>query len=235
MNILKYYVRKALGLPVHYYFKRATVPAASHLPVLLAVGTILPIRRVLEFGSGSFSTLAFLDRGIFPDVEQVVSFETDGEWKDRVVEQANGDKRLDIRLIGSEVHQTAATCDFAGYDLVFVDNGPTGDERVATIKEVANRCHDSNLVMVHDFENLPYQQAASLFPHRFCFDSHCPHTGVLWKGERVDREIRSKLKHMNKEIARHARQVEPNELETWKRIIGNATSEARAPSRSPPR
>jgi len=227
MNILKYYVRKALGLPVHYYFKRATVPAASHLPVLLALGTIFPIRRILEFGTGHFSTLAFLNPVIFPHVERVLSFETDTVWKDRVTEQANDDKRLEIRLVDSEVHKTAATCDFSGFDLVFVDNGPTGDERVATIREVANRCDESNLVVVHDFENLPYQQAAAGLPHSFCFDAHCPHTGVLWKGGRIDRAARGKLKHMNKQIALHAQRLEPNEIEAWKGIIENAARGAK--------
>jgi len=222
MNIFKYYVRKTLGLPVHYYFKAAEVPASSHLPVLMTIGKIFPIKSVLEFGSGSFSTLMFLNRAIFPQLEKVISFETDPEWKQRVIDGAGGDKRLEILLVDDDVAKAASKCNFSLFDLVFIDNGPSADARAATIREVAKRCHDSNLIVIHDFENLPYQQAARELPQRFFFDSHCPYTGFLWRNGRIDRVTRSKLKRMKKQIGRHAGQIEPNEVETWTGIIEQA-------------
>src|SRR4051794_15044459 len=110
MNILKYHVRKLLGLPVHYYFERAAIPAATHLPILIAIGRLFPIKTVLEFGAGNFSTLTFLDRSLFPKVERVHSFETEPDWKRRIEAQAAADGRLMIELIDADVPRTAATC-----------------------------------------------------------------------------------------------------------------------------
>ena len=34
IEALKFYVRRMLGLPVHYYFTRATVPAATQISIM---------------------------------------------------------------------------------------------------------------------------------------------------------------------------------------------------------
>src|SRR4051812_48590531 len=91
MNLLKYYVRRALNLSVAHYHPLAAVPASSHLPILIGLARVFQLRQVLEFGSGHFSTLCFLNRDLFPDLQRVQSFETDPEWKQRVEVQANGD------------------------------------------------------------------------------------------------------------------------------------------------
>src|ERR1700692_3929280 len=157
MNIVKFYVRKILGLPVHYYFKRDRIPAATHLPVLLAMNHLFKIEHVLEFGAGKFSTLSFLDRKLFPLVKSVHSYETDPNWKSQVESLADCDPRLTIELVGREVQRVAAVCDYGKFDLVLVDNGPNRPE---TIKEVVAHESEWKLVLVHDYENLPYQRAS---------------------------------------------------------------------------
>ena len=215
MNKLKFCVRKALGLPVYYYFKRDRIPASTHLPVLLGISRLFRIERVLEFGAGKFSTLTFLNRDIFPHVQSVRSFETSEEWKLRIESLAEGDPRLAIELIDENVPGIAARCDYGKYDLVFVDNGPN---RAETIKEVVAHEAAWNLVMVHDYENPPYAQAAVSARHKFCFDGYCPHTGVLWN-DKLGRNVRGKLRRLNRGIKRHVTRTESGDTVYWTRIV----------------
>jgi len=219
VNRLKFHVRKLLGLPVDYYYTRASVPAATHLPAMLALGRVFPVKRVLEFGAGRFSTLTFLNRAIFPQVEQVHSLETDAEWKRMVETMAAGDPRLRLDLIDTDVGRHAAAVDYAAYDLVFIDNGPTGNEREATIREVARRHAPGNLVVVHDFEEPRYARAGRMYERRFVFDAYCPHTGLLWKGGRIERAALAELKRLNRACATHAKHLEPDDIEGWIRTV----------------
>src|SRR3954469_12120285 len=120
MNIVKYYVRRALNLNVAYYFPREAVPASSHLPILIGLGRVFQIRQVLEFGAGHFSTLCFLNREMFPDLQRNQSFETDPEWERGVEAEANGDQRVTIALIDQDVARAVTSCDFNSFDLVFI-------------------------------------------------------------------------------------------------------------------
>ena len=72
-------------------------PYATHLPVLREIGAMRPIRRVLEFGAGMYSTPLFLDRTAYPDLEVLVSVEDDWEWLQRIKAERNGGKGSAIR------------------------------------------------------------------------------------------------------------------------------------------
>jgi hypothetical protein len=232
MNIVKFYVRKALGLPVHYYFKRAPVglAAGTHLPILLGLARLFLIRNILEFGSGKFSTLSFLDRRYFPEAERVHSFETDYNWKQRVEAQAAGDRRLMIELIDADVPRFAASCDYPTYDLVLVDNGPA---RAETIAEVAAHRLDWKLVVIHDFEMLPYQRAARAIRKKFCFDAYCPHTAVAWNEEKLGFSPRAIFRRMNRTLAQYAESVEAIDTERWVQIINDTPWRPRTPHTLP--
>lgn len=45
------------------------------VPVLRAIGSKMPISRVIEFGCGLFSTLTLLNKKYFPDIVTVYSYE----------------------------------------------------------------------------------------------------------------------------------------------------------------
>lgn len=222
MNIVKFYVRKMLGLPVQYYYKSDRIPAATHLPVLLAMSRLFKIEHVLEFGAGKFSTINLLNRGLFPLVKSVHSYETDPEWKSRVELLAKGDSRLTIELIAPEVQRTAAVCDYVKYDLVLVDNGPYRPE---TIKEVVAHENKWKLVLVHDYENLPYQRASKAASHKYCFDAYCPHTAVLWNERKLGPGVRTKFRRMNKLLSQHVAEVEAGNVGFWADIIGKTADQ----------
>jgi hypothetical protein len=82
-----------------------------------------------------------------------------------------------------------------------VDDSPNPAARSATIREVARRSVERNIVAVHDFEEPLYSASAREMPGRFCFDALVPYTGVLWKGDRVDRAARRGLKALNRAYA----------------------------------
>lgn len=122
-------------------------PYASHLPVLRAIGSTMPIRRVLEFGGGEYSTPEFLDRNSFPVLERLVTVERDDVWRERLA--AIKDVRLTLRKEWEDPH---------GYDLIFIDDGQNTAERVRTIEAVA-KAKPPGLVVIHDAEIAEYQEA----------------------------------------------------------------------------
>jgi hypothetical protein len=222
MNALKFHVRKLLGLPVHYYLTPARIPSSSHQPVLAAIAKLFPIKRVLELGSGEFSTAAFLNRKLFPHVEHVLSIETNPDWKQHVEQFIGPDSRLQIALVDSDIRKNAANFDYPAFDVVFVDSGTTPTERATMIEEVAKRHHESNLVVCHDFENALYQKVAAAFPNGLIFDALRPYTAVFWRNGRIDKVTLLKLKRLKKQIARHAGKTEPDEIDAWIEIIADA-------------
>jgi hypothetical protein len=63
---------------------RAPNEFATHIPILIGIARILPIRHVLELGCGTYSTLTFLNRTALPDLIGLDSLETDLAWAERL-------------------------------------------------------------------------------------------------------------------------------------------------------
>lgn len=129
---------------------------ASHLPVLEALSWIIPMRRVLEFGAGIYSTPFFLG---LPGCRQLVSVETDSEWRERI-KKKYPDPRLRLR--------TTRPSTLTNFDLVFIDDGDEADQREKTIRWVLGRPHPP--VVIHDSEVVRYREAIEeLSPDHFTF------------------------------------------------------------------
>lgn len=154
-------------------------PYATHLPILQAISQHLTIRRVLEFGIGHYSTAAFMNRGTYPDLAELVSVETNPRWCKWAFEAFYGDCR-------HEIFMHLPDCDLSGFDLIFIDDGMSVDERATTIQMVSD-ARPQALVVIHDFEQLVYQSAA-VFDYRRTFTGSVPWTAVLWNGMRADME-----------------------------------------------
>lgn len=56
----------------------------SHQPVLRGIGKFMPVRSVIEFGGGLYSTPLFLDRAVFPQLESLITIESDIDWGKKV-------------------------------------------------------------------------------------------------------------------------------------------------------
>lgn len=159
---------------------RAAAPYLTHVPVLLAAARWRPLEFVLEFGCGDNSTSAFLNLLLFPQLLRLQSYENDAAWAARIRNQVGPEPRLDLRLLDGAVSSVVKEVDLEQFDLIFIDDSITGEERSATIRAVAARRPRRAIVVVHDFEYYPYRVAARPFKHRFRFTGQNPNTGMLW-------------------------------------------------------
>lgn len=156
---------------------RATEPYGTHVPVLLALTRLRPIRSVLELGGGNFSTPLFLDRRSFRDLEQLVVVESDAEWLSVVQKHTAGDSRATVTLVPSAA-SAISDLDIRSFDLIFIDDSAAMDDRARTIREVARR-RPTALVAIHDFEVISYRSAARGLGRPFVARDVTPQTGVF--------------------------------------------------------
>jgi hypothetical protein len=126
-------------------------PYGSHVPFLTWIGQhVTPIRWVLELGAGQHSTPLWLNRSVFPQVERVVSVEQNEGWVPKV---ADSRLQVDVARFAEMLVTTHQ------YDLVFIDNGPTDDDRMRAIKAIMDMPR-LPLVVLHDWEDKRYRDAA---------------------------------------------------------------------------
>ena len=169
---------------------RHAEPFTTHLPILAALAVHRPVRRVVEYGSGLISTPAFLDRTLFPDLEQIVSYENDAAWSHKVAE-AIDDERLHLRTVRDAVADAVVAAETAAADLIFIDDSVSEPERAATIRAAlatlaATDPAAAPVVVIHDFETAGYRDAAATRPRGWTateFDAFLPHTGLVCSGE----------------------------------------------------
>jgi hypothetical protein len=195
---------------------RSNNPYATHLPVLIGLSRLLAVKRVLELGCGKYSTLTFLNKDIFPVLEVLDSFENDLEWANEMKEITRGDPRIKIRLIDKPMSEIVPQIDFQEYDLIFVDDSVTVDERTRTIYEIAKRKTAVKAVVIHDYENKSYREAAKEFSYRFKFDALNPNTGLVWNGEAIST---AQLKAMHVLIRKYSHQIILDDFHQWIRIF----------------
>jgi hypothetical protein len=160
---------------------RSVEPYSTHIPVLVALAVAHRIHCVCEFGSGRYSTPLFLNRDIFCELHELVSFENDDTWFREVSTLVN-DQRLRFEFVNGGLANVVDSRCLETKDLIFIDDGTKGVERQATIAAVASQRQSSGVVAIHDFEYAPYQQAAS-FRNVFIFDALNPFVGVASNGK----------------------------------------------------
>lgn len=154
----------------------------SHVPALLALGKTVPVRVAVEFGSGRFSTPTLLDRSHFPDLESLVSVESDREWAEDT-KVRNRDDRLDLRYCPiNEIHKA----DVPAADLVFIDCDSHKENRhdySARVKLIGRYANDPRaVVVVHDSNFTQIQPAVEVaaFKYKATYRPPSgPHTAIL--------------------------------------------------------
>lgn len=140
---------------------------ASHLPVLAALEP--QPRRVLEFGTGYFSTKAFL---MMDSVVELTSVEIYDDWREEMRAHLGPDLRWDLLGADDEVPP------LLDFDLVFIDDGRNEAERLATIDWVLSEPHPKTVI--HDAEYQPFLDAIDrLASHYTVYRDHTPHTAIV--------------------------------------------------------
>src|SRR5215510_13473279 len=156
-------LRAALGPAKRAVFgtvPRAEKDYATHVPILVGLANAVAIKKVLELGCGEFSTLTFLNRFVFPDLVQLDTFENDQFWLDRICELTGEDSRVTTNYADGDIDKVVQRINVDEYDLIFIDDSTSADQRARTIAEIASK-QCKALVAIHDFEVHEYQKAAS--------------------------------------------------------------------------
>lgn len=216
-----------------FYWRKWTLPArhprpfATHLPTLIGLARLLPIRSVIEFGSGLVSTPAFLDRRLFPHLDTLHSYETNATWYERVVSESSisADARARIQLVssamGSAIERNEPAIDFGGASLVFIDDSDVVEERAATIRAaLARGLREARnaIYVIHDFEEIAYREAVSSSPElqTLRIKGYTPNVGIAWC---VKGPEHSALRRLRTAIARRASHLEPDDADAWIRCF----------------
>lgn len=152
----------------------------THAPVLEALARTFTIRSVLEFGAGIYSTPLFLSDA-YPDLERLVTVETDPSWANH----AWNDPRHDVRLYQSEL-QTFDDIGKEWFDLAFVDGEMRSRARTAKLIEA-----NASMVVLHDAEERYYRTGLFGYLHVSLFDGVVPWTAVATNDETLVEAIRS--------------------------------------------
>jgi hypothetical protein len=179
---------------------------------LLGLASAFRIARVLEFGTGFYSTLTFLNRSAFPDVVLVESIESDPQWTAKISDAAKGDSRLRMRLMPEPIENWLQEIPLDIWDLVLVDSSTEAARRGRLIEDLARRRNITALVVVHDFEVSLYRNAANDFRNRVSYSAYNPCTGVVWQGDPLPAKS---LKNLSRIIARYSKKLQPDDVQSW--------------------
>lgn len=183
---------------------------ATHMPVLVGLAQAMPVRSILELGSGLHSTPLFLNREIFPDVERVLAVEDEPEWSERVRGAVGSDQRLELRTVDT-VAGAVTDLDPDEFDLVLIDDSSEVSRRAATIRAVA-AARGHAVVVIHDIDLPVYRAASRRLGSRFIVRGFNPQTAVFG-GQRVSRPA---LRRIRRAIDRHAATVSPTDTSAWR-------------------
>jgi hypothetical protein len=194
---------------------RASTPYASHVPILVAVSNLVQASKVVEFGSGEFSTMSFLDQRAFPRLRVLRSFENDRKWHAKIAELVASDARVSLEFVDGAVANAATLRNLDGAELIFVDDSDMKG-RIRTIEAIA-QFHLKNVpVIVHDYDHWRLRRVGRLFERRFCFSVWNPQTAVLWNG---NPKWAMGLGNLAKVLQKHQNHAPLHDAVRWRQVL----------------
>jgi hypothetical protein len=195
---------------------RARNDYATHVPVLIGLASLRRIERVLELGCGNYSTTTFLNRAAFPHLKELRSLENDPRWAKTMRLAVANDARCTIAFTRSPVAVAVSTLDLDYFDLIFVDDSATSEQRTATIRTLSALYPKNPWTLIHDFEYHDYQRAAAGFVHRFIFNAYNPETGLVCNSKN---ERQTDLRQLNQRLKANRTRLEPDDIDGWLRVL----------------
>ncbi len=181
---------------------------------------------MVEFGSGLYSTLTFLNRAVFPHLQELCSFENDEEWATRVRQSVAGEPRHKLTSVQGGMSTAPRQFQFADFDLVFIDDSTSLPERLETIEAVGKSCGDQVVIVIHDYEELEYRKTA--FQHlgfmrrHFIFTALNPNTGVL---SNSGRDVQRRLREIDRRISSYSSSIALEDLDGWSAVLTGTPSD----------
>jgi predicted O-methyltransferase YrrM len=191
---------------------RAEKDYATHIPILLGLARVMKIENVLELGCGDYSTRMFLKSMAFPSLVSLHSLETDQAWLDKIRTAVGDDPRVSTQFVSNGMRMMIEQMNLEDYDLIFVDDSTSAEDRAATIQAISANRPQRAVVAIHDFEIQAYREAAAAFQNQFTFKAFNPQTGIVWNG---DKDLSNSLRKTSSVIKHYAGKVEPDDVGGW--------------------
>lgn len=209
--------RRFVSRWLRYKPNRSAIPFATHIPVLVGLSKIIQPSLILELGCGEYSTPTFLNKETFPSLEKLDSIETDADWRSRILNMVD-DQRLTIVMAEHTVSKALLKPEtpLEQYDLVFVDDSITVEARASTIQTLATFTQIKGVIVIHDFQQPEYQQAASNFQRHYNCNALNPSTGIVWNQNNVKKR---QLRQINRLIRKNCRKLQPDDIEGWTEVF----------------
>lgn len=155
---------------------------ASHIPILIGLTNVLKPKTILELGPGLYSTKLFLNESSLPNLIKFVCLESDYEWLEKVKPLFNQSTNHQLLYTSGKVSSYVKKIDDF-FDLVFIDDSYTLDDRAESIKNISESASlNKALIVIHDYEETKYQIASEKFSNRYIFRCFYPRIGVVWNG-----------------------------------------------------
>ena len=193
---------------------RAQNAYATHLPVLIGLGAIRPLRRVLEFGCGDYSTRTFLQRSVFPNLEELQSVENDPVWGETMREVIKHDARSTVTVVSGAMCDVVRKFDLEAFDLILVDDSANAEDRAATIRALSSLHPLNPWLVIHDYEVEEYRTASSGFKQRFAFKAYNPYTGLI-----SNSGFTRAIKILDQRIRDNSSALRPDDAQSWCRVL----------------
>lgn len=153
----------------------------THVPALVSLGAFTPVKTVLEYGCGRFSTPAFLNKTWFPEVDSVLSLESDQNWMVDTAKR-NNDERLTLKLCSiDKMHELQVP----ETDVVLIDcDHDTSSGKDFSVRSSLIKKHESSdaILVVHDsnFAQIRPSVEAAAFKYKKTYVPPTgPHTTVM--------------------------------------------------------
>ncbi len=179
---------------------RASCPYGSHIPIIVICCAVFKPQRVLELGTGNFSTPALLNRKVCPTLQTLRSIENDPQWFAQVCRQNGPDERWDPQLVSGPVWRSIRQLNIPFYDLILIDDSTEHISRSRTIQAVIAsqpRCP----VIIHDAESLRLRVQIWLRARSIVFDIFNPQTAVAFAGAPEHRLLLQQCRQMLRNVA----------------------------------
>src|SRR5437016_13483683 len=103
---------------------RSKNPAATHIPILIALSKLITVNKVIELGTGLYSTPLFLNRSVYPFLQSLHSYENNVSWINKV-KQSIKDPRLNLVEVNGPMYSAASELDFSAFDIILIDDSVT--------------------------------------------------------------------------------------------------------------
>lgn len=204
---------------------RSEEPYATHVPVLVGIAAAFKPNILVEFGSGMFSTLSFLDRVAFPSLQAVRSYENNRQWFDQMRQRLPSNAGVDIEFVEGQMFLAVGRAITTGAAMIFIDDSASAEERVPTVHEVARVCGPEPVVVMHDHELWRLRMATHKFEHCICFDALNPQTSVMWNAHPERRPVVENVRHI---IRQNAAVLPLTDIRAWVEVFSKDLANPRS-------